>query len=227
MQWPRSLLVLLSVLPLFSAPLSAETWPARGYSFSDEFGGLSIRSVTGSGTIQDPVVIVEEILEQQPVTLVVREIETRDPTSREGAFLNLAVLVIAINRTNRVWAGFNLELREVFEQPSTYYDGLSFYQMTRLTDLFRSDRFAVVKRRAEPSDLVQYRSGSVDPGSRLRLWFQISDTSPVRTFFLIQEPEFLMARQATPGRSLAEAVGSREPVRRQAASLRAPALPGR
>lgn len=201
------------------APLSAEIWHAGGYSFSDELGGLGIRAITGSGQRDDPIVIVEEILDHQPVTLVVRETVPRDPASSGDAFMSLAITLVATNRTRRVWAGFNLELREDLSQPSTYFDGLSFWQMAPLSDRFRADRFGIVKRRAEPSDVVHYRGGSVDPGSQLSLWFQVSDTSPTSTFYLIQEPEFLMAQRPEPGASLAKAVGPWEAGRRQTARL--------
>ena len=222
----RLLLILLALIPAHS-PLLAETWHAGGFSFSDELGGLGIRSVSGSGRVDDPIVIVEEILDQQAVTLVVRAVAPRDPNVAKDGYLNLAIRVVAINRTERVWAGFNLELREVREKPSTYFDGLSFWQMMPLSDHFRSDRFAVVKRRAEPADIVQYRGGSVDPGGQLHLWFQISDTSPVQTFYLIQEPVFLMARHGTGGPSFAEAVGPGEAGGRQATGLGTLALPRR
>src|SRR4051794_4577367 len=44
-----------------SAPTSAEPVTLGGITFSDERGGFVIRGGRGSGTVEDPFVVVEEI----------------------------------------------------------------------------------------------------------------------------------------------------------------------
>lgn len=167
---------------------------AGGFSFSDELGGFRLISVSGSGTTNEPFVIVEEIFDGLPAILVIRRQTgfSQLPSWKPGAGSKLIyVRKIVRNLTNRVWTGFDLELRQILDKPSRYDDGLSFNQVTRKQSDVTSDRFAKHHRRFEPRDSIRFEQGQVDTGAQLTLRLPISDTTPVGKFYLMQEPIFL------------------------------------
>src|ERR1044071_6488653 len=96
---------------------------AGGYSFSDELGGFRLLSATGRGTEDDPVILVEELYAVAPATIVIRN---HDLVSGRPLQAQLVLIKRVHNRSNRVWAGFEMELQELLGQPSVYSDGLSF-----------------------------------------------------------------------------------------------------
>lgn len=179
------------------AAAAAETFSAGGLQFSDELGGFRLISVSGTGTAADPIVIVEEVTDVGPAVLVIRGQQMS--TGRGGAeypasFVNLAVIKVAINRTKRVWTGYDLELQEIFKTPSPYEDGLSFDQLGSFSDEpFRADAFARTRRLEEPYDRVRFHQGSVDPGAAVRFNLFITDPTPAAEFYLLQEPQLLVA----------------------------------
>ena len=155
---------LLLVLPATGA--GAATWAAGGFTFSDELGGFRLISVSGTGSANDPLVIVEEIGEVLPVTLVIRKDRTgpqKDSAIPGQAFVNLAVIKVVINTSKRVWGAFDLELQEVLKEPSPYGDGLSFDQMRGFDEVVSSDSFASSRQVYEPYDRVRFQDGSVGP----------------------------------------------------------------
>jgi hypothetical protein len=174
----------------------AKVWSAGGLTFSDERGGFRLISVSGRGSIEDPIVIVEELTGTGPVVLVVRGGRDRAPESGTMAgrpILYLAVIKIVLNRSRRVWGGFDLELQQELGTPSPYGDGLSFDQMRGFGARLHSDRFAASRQLFEPYDRVRFQAGSVDPGAQVRFRFFITDPTPVAEFYLLQEPRLLMA----------------------------------
>ena len=181
-----------------AGPLAAKEWPAGNYAFSDELGGFRLISVTGTGTSRDPVILVEEVTSILPVTLVIRR-KGLTPESRFGTAATSSSLVIkklAINRSGRAWVGFDMELQEVYEQPSPYGDGLSFDQMNTFSSSIRSDRFAKMRRRFEPHDRIRFSDGVVDPGGSVRFDIYITDPTPIAQFYLVQDPSVPFARLA-------------------------------
>jgi hypothetical protein len=203
---------MLAVLLVLPARASADTWTVAGLTFSDELGGFRIVSVSGSGTVSDPIVIVEEITDIVPAVLIIRGVqlyENQGSDTIEASFTNLAMVKVVTNLSERTWIGFDLELQEEFRRPSPYDDGLSFDQLGVFKDPpVRSDRFAINRRESEPYDRVRFEEGSVNPGQSARLRFYITDPTPAGEFFLLQEPRLVVAQAPTPGRQLA-AVGRR------------------
>ncbi len=195
---------LLLALPTTGA--CAASWAAGGFTFSDELGGFRLISVSGKGTANDPLVIVEEIDELQPVTLVIRKKRLEPPKGAAitgQSFVNIAVIKVVINASRRVWGAFDLELQEVLKEPSPYGDGLSFDQMRGFDEFVTSNSFASSRQVYEPYDRVRFQDGSVDPGATVRFSFRITDPTPVGEFYLLQEPRLLMASPWPPGSSLA------------------------
>jgi len=190
---------------------AAEEFTAGGLEFSDELGGFRLISVSGSGSLSDPIVVVEEITHVGPIVLIIRGqqmIVLEDRPPRKAAFVNLAVIKVVINATRRVWTAFDLELQEELRKPSPYEDGLSFDQLGSFSDEpFASDSFSLAHRMPEPYDRVQFYDGSVDPGEAVRFNLFITDPTPALEFYLLQEPHLIIAAAPTPGIQLADSPG--------------------
>ena len=181
----------------------AATFTTAGLTFSDELGGFRLVSVSGSGSIPDPIVIIEEIGAMGTAALVIRGTQIPPENQTEGAIhppssISLAVIKIVINASARPWAGFDLELRETLRKPSPYDDGLSFDQLESFQIPIVSNRFSSGRRVDEPFDRVSFREGSIDAGGTGRFNFFITDPTPVSEFFLLQEPLLLIAGKGTP-----------------------------
>jgi hypothetical protein len=185
----------------FASDVSAAEIFAGGFSFSDELGGFRLVSASGAGTPGDPVVVVEEIDDVAPVTLVIR----RD--LRRGGppigFLRFSLVKVVVNRSNRVWAGFEVELQEILKQPSVYADGLSFNQTGAAPPDVASDSFAADNRLFEPYDRIHFQNGHVDPQETVQFKLVITDPTPLNEFYLVQDPKLLSAWLPQAGRSVA------------------------
>ncbi|MCP5371230.1 MAG: hypothetical protein H6907_05800 [Hyphomicrobiales bacterium] len=183
-------------------PAAAGAWTAGGWNFSDERGGFRILSVTGAGTVRDPIVIVEEITALGPAVLVIRDRRDRR-SSADGRpapdHLAASMIKIVFNRTGETWTGFELELREVEDQASPYQDGLSFDQMRAFNLPVSSNVFAGARHVDEPADLVRFWGGQVRHGGSVRFNFPITDPTVKAEFYLLQQPRVLIADRG-PGR---------------------------
>lgn len=157
----------------------------EGLTFSDELGGFRLVSVSGTGWADDPFVLVEEITGPEPPVLVIRGL-TAAFGNRVGThhLAGFALTKIAINATTESWTVFDMELRQVPEAHSPYFDGLSFGQgaVRRLG----SDIFPQLREVDEPFDSMQFSGGIVAPGERVAFALVVTDTSPVGEFFLLQ-----------------------------------------
>lgn len=159
-------------------------WRAGQYSFSDELGGFRIRSASGTGTRADPVVLGEELESADPVILVIRQ---QQPTVNfiEGI---LYLRVEALNNSGHPWVDFLFELQSILNQPSTFGDGLSFYQTHTTSDFVSSDSFNRYDRELEPYDRLRFHDGHVDPLRQAGFDFLITDFNPKSVFYLLQDP---------------------------------------
>ena len=196
-----ALAALLAASGIATAGAAAEFF-AGSYSFSDELGGFRLVSASGSGTADDPFVIVEELASVDPVILVIRRHDRRE-IGPHPAQIQLTLVKQVVNRSNRVWAGFEVELQEILNEPSVYSDGLSFKQFAAQPMDVESDVFSLNERRFEPYDRITFQGGSVDPDAAVRFRFTITDPTPVREFYLLQDPNLLSAGLPASGRSFA------------------------
>ena len=185
-----------------AAVAAAAEFFAGDYSFSDELGGFRLISATGSGTTTDPIVLVEEVPSTDPVTLVIRR-QPRADGAPHPVHSQLTLVKAVVNRSNRVWAGFEVELQEILDKPSVYGDGLSFKQFAANPDDVGSDAFTMNNRRFEPYDRITFLGGSLDPGGTARFRLTITDPTPVGEFYLLQNPSLLSAERPLAGHSLA------------------------
>jgi hypothetical protein len=115
----------------------------------------------------------------------------------------ITLVKVVRNLSDRVWAGFELELQEVLKRPSNYGDGLSFNQFGAVPSDVASDSFADNDRRFEPYDRIGFESGHVDPDGTAQFKVTITDPTPIREFYLVQDPKLLSARAPGEGTSFA------------------------
>lgn len=170
------------------------TWTTAGLSFSDAPGGARLLSASGTGTPDDPIVLIEEIVGPGPATLEIRNARTGHlDVSPAIGFLSLSVVKIIVNRGPWRWAGFDLELMIGPDQPSVYTDGLSFDQPQTLQRIAKADRFRQTIQEDEPFDRIRFDGGQVEPAEYLRLDFDILDANGTAVFYLVQRPIILLA----------------------------------
>ena len=92
-------------LCLAASAASAETWTIGGISFSDRPGGARLLAASGTGTRDDPIVLVEEIVGAGPAVLEVQNGRTGHlDVSPATGFLSLSVVKIIVNRGPWRWA---------------------------------------------------------------------------------------------------------------------------
>jgi hypothetical protein len=180
----------LGLLPSNGARLAAAPITLGGITFSDELGGVVLHRGWGSGTSDDPFVLVEEITDDGPAVLIVRGLRQHagDPAN-SLPLIGFVLYKIVTNRTGRDWHAFELELREKLEEPSSYEDGLSFGQATLQQRPFEADRFRAVDTTDEPLDAVVFSDGLVSPGQTVTVSAVITDYTPNQEFFLLQRRE--------------------------------------
>jgi len=185
------LFLALAAVPAAPCGASAAELTAGGYSFSDELGGFRLLSATGSGTPDDPIIVVEEIAEAAPVVLVIRRLG--GPSGPGVQHTQFTLEKTVVNRSERVWGGFEVALQEILKRPSTYGDGLSFNQYGARAPDVASDSFADNNRLFEPDDRIRFENGHVDPGATARFRITITDPTPIAEFYLVQDPQLLSA----------------------------------
>jgi hypothetical protein len=197
-RWRGALAVSLTVAGASGA--AAEPITLEGLTFSDEMGGVRLERGWGSGSIDDPIVLVEEITGDGPAILIVRGMTFRFG-NRIGSHheVGFALTKIVRNATGQPWSLFNLELREFLDRESPFGDGLSFGQATDAGRPFRSDRFVENVETAEPFDGVQFYNGLVAPGETVTVSVVITDTTPRWDFYLLQSRDSPLADAARPG----------------------------
>jgi hypothetical protein len=172
----------------------AEPITLGGLTFSDELGGVRLEQGWGTGSLDDPIVLVEEITGEGPAILVVRGMSHRFG-NRIGSHheIGFALTKLVRNGTGEPWSLFNLELREFFDRESPFGDGLSFGQASEAGRPFRSDRFAETIETREPFDGVQFVDGLVGPGQTVTVSVVVTDTTPRFEFYLLQKRDSPLA----------------------------------
>ncbi len=189
---------LLSFL-MMSTTAGAKELTLGGLTFSDELGGVRLLDGSGTGTLDDPVVLVEEIVDYGPAVIVIRGMHARFGNRISSQHdVGFAVTKVVKNATTQPWTLFTLELREKLEQESPFGDGLSFGQASEAGRPFLSDRFNTNLETREPFDGVQFYDGIVEPGETVVLNFVITDTTPRFKFYLMQKRDNNFVRGLQP-----------------------------
>lgn len=189
---------------LSAGTASAEPINIGGLSFSDELGGFRILDVTGSGSLDDPFVVVEEVTDGSAAILVIRGLSS-GYGNRIGSHhvSGFALTKVVINRTATAWSRYEVELREVLENQSPYGDGLSFGQGGTVGRPFLATGFAGNQEIDEPYDSVVFGGGMVRPGEAATLTLVVTDTTPASPIYVVQAPTQEVAN-APPAMLLAE-----------------------
>lgn len=171
-------------------PQAAHSWLAGAFSISDELGGFSIRSVTGSGNRDDPIQIVQELPSARAVTLVIRALSPVSPFSASGITDRniIHMRIETVNASGIPWIEFEFELQKEFSLPSVFGDGLSFDQVRHDREGVSSDSFLQFHDDFEPYDRLRFYEGHVDPLGIAQFRFVITDFNPREIFYLRQDP---------------------------------------
>lgn len=174
---------------LIAGAAEAETFHVGGLTFSDALGGFRILDVSGSGTLDDPFVVVEEVTDGNAAILTVSGL-SGGYGNRIGShhLSGFALTKVVINRTATAWSRYEVELREVLENQSPYGDGLSFGQGGTVGRPFLATGFAGNQEIDEPYDSVVFGRGLVRPGEAATLTLVITDTTPASPFYVVQAP---------------------------------------
>lgn len=158
-----------------------------GITFASASDNMRLIGASGSGTLQDPFIVREEVIQEGDVVLQIR-IDDPDFGSRVATLhaVGFALRKQVVNNTERTWDYFSMELEFKSGQGSDYYDGLSFGQSTAVNRPFSSNAFRHVEDMAEPRDMVRFSGGKVVPGQLAEFQIAITHTGPIPKFFLVQ-----------------------------------------
>jgi len=195
-----ALLLFVSTL----SPAQAAGGSVGGLSFSDELGGFRIVSVSGSGTMDDPFVVVEEVTAPEQVVLVIRGVPDpqagRRANNRIGSEhpIGYALRKVVINRTDSVWTGYDLELQLPLGQASTQHDGLSFGEGSAHQRFAHADLFQIATVTSRPLDGIVFSIGDVPPGRHITLDFVITDIEERPAIYLSQRRPWLVSEHVAP-----------------------------
>lgn len=185
----RHFLIALAAATFAAAAAEARPFTLDGITFSDERGGFIIVAASGSGSRDDPFVVVEEITGPTAAVLVVRGLSTGFG-NRSGTLhpVGFALRKIVTNRTPFVWNFVDFELQQTLGVPSDTLDGLSFGQGASTGKPFTSDRFLRAAEISEPVDYISFHDGDLRPGETATFDVIVTETSPTPVFYLIQRP---------------------------------------
>lgn len=197
---PFRILAVIGLTLGAAIPAAAGPITLGGVTFSDEMGGITLIDGWGSGKLDDPFVLVEEIGEGGPAILTILGLSA-DFGNRIGSHhtVGFALTKIVRNRTRHVWRAFTLELQEFVGSISPYEDGLSFGQATSSGRPFASDGYVEIRESDEPADRVTFSGGTIRPGETVVFTVVVTDMSPKPVFYLVQNRGSFVA-EAPPGR---------------------------
>ncbi len=182
---PLILFLAMSLIP--DRAMAAGFIRLPGITFSEASPNFRLLAASGSGSLDDPFVVVEEVFGEGEVVLGI-DVHAEDFGSRVKTMhaVGFAIQKVVINRTRQLWDYYALELEFDVGRGSDYYDGLSFGQKSKVNRPFQSDRFAAVEDLTEPRDVLRFTQGQVKPGERVRFVLAITHTGLKPQFYLVQ-----------------------------------------
>ncbi|HYG88694.1 MAG TPA: hypothetical protein VD978_20805 [Azospirillum sp.] len=180
----------------------AEPFSVAGLTFSDELGGFRLLSASGFGTPEDPFVVVEEVTAPEQVVLVIRGALDAWPGrlahNRIGSDhpFGYALRKVVINRTDSVWAGYDVELQQPLGLASPQDDGLSFGEGSAYQRFAQADLFKIARVTSKPLDSISFSMGDVPPGGHITLDFVVTDIQERPAIYLAQRRPWVVSEQA-------------------------------
>ena len=178
-----ALVLLLIATRAAAAPITIE-----GINFSDERGDFTILRVTGTGSLADPFVVVENITGREPI-LIIRSLDERFG-NRIGTNMpfGMALVKLAVNHSGFPWYGYRIELRKTPTQPSPDSDGLSFAQGWSKRPPMASSGFHHVRVIDAPYDALNFDDGWVEENQSVSFSVFLTDLNLKSEIYLLQEP---------------------------------------
>ena len=189
---PTPVTVIVVILFFLSVPIGSGARAAGlislpGITFSEASSNFRLLSATGSGSLDDPFIVVEEVFGEGEVLLSINVYDADFGSRIETMHaMGFALQKVVINQTRKLWDHYALELEFDVGRGSDYYDGLSFGQKSKVNRPFRSDRFSWVEDLTEPRDVIRFTQGQVRPGERVSFTFAITHTQLTPNFYLVQ-----------------------------------------
>lgn len=190
---------LMAAILMVASPGATQPMTTEGITFSDAGGGFTIVAVSGSGSSDDPFIVVEQITGPSAAVLIIEGLSSAFG-NRVGTLhpTGLALRKIIHNRTPFVWSFVDFELQQTLGLSSDYLDGLSFGQGSSSGRPFTSSRFGEINEMTEPLDSITFHGGTLRPGESAVFNFVITDTTPIQRFYLVQRPSRPIARAGRP-----------------------------
>lgn len=187
----RTGLLALCLTVAWPAVAVPETSEPPGVTFMIAGDQATVLQTSGSGTLDDPFVVVERISGTEPVVLEVHGLSPPFGNRvRTHHLTGFALHKVVINDTTEIWSGYQIELQEELGQNSPYGDGLSFGQLPGMGPRgLASDGYRDARAIDEPLDGVVFSQGMVRPGEQVVFRMVITDTTPQSPFYLIQRRE--------------------------------------
>ena len=185
---------------LMASPAAAGSITHEGISFSDESGDFTILNVTGTGSLADPFVVVEDITGKEPI-LIIRGLDERfgNRIGSNSPF-GMALVKLAVNHSGLAWYGYRIEVRSRPISPSPDSDGVSFAQGWGKRQTMGSNGFRHLVVTDTPYDALNFDDGWIDESHSVSFRIFITDLRLKPEIYLVQEPETDIAC-AWPGRA--------------------------
>ena len=171
-----------------------------GVSFSDELGGFVLERLTGEGTLDDPFVVTERIIDSNGATLVIRVDPLYGNQLGTQHQIGFALTKVVENATGFTWTAFELELQSVLGVPSGYNDGLSFGQGSNAGRPFTAVGFNQITLIDEPYDRIEYDKGRIAVGGQATLRLVVTESMPLTVAYLAQRPRRPVANRLAPAK---------------------------
>ena len=191
-------LAALLLLCFFGHRAEAHIVARPGISFSDELGGFVLEKVTGKGTIADPFVVVERMIDPDGATLVFRADPSLGNLVGSPDRIGFALVKVIKNATGHDWSSLEVELQSKLGVPSDHTDELSYGQGSTAGRPFTASAFARITLIDEPYDRIEFEDGSVPAGGEVSLHFVVSQPANLREAFIAQRPSRPVALREGP-----------------------------
>ena len=174
---------------LIASPAAGGSIIHEGISFSDEGGDFTILKVTGTGSLTDPFVVVENITGKNPI-LIIRGLDERFG-NRIGSNtpFGMALVKLAVNHSGLPWYGYRIEVRSRLKSPSPDSDGVSFAQGWDGRQTMGSNGFHYLMVTDTPYDALNFSDGWIEENNSVSFSVFITDLRLKPEIYLLQEPE--------------------------------------